>query len=104
MCGCENSEDIVVLVAWTSYSDNAEIRHGNTQAAVPAWGLTGPLLLAPMGITTHSFQEGARGCGCSQQMQGCHGIQIIPFLARAIKWGDFSLHIFIPFLSMFCSS
>lgn len=36
MCGCENSEDIVVLVAWTSYSDNAEIRLGNTQAAVPA--------------------------------------------------------------------
>lgn len=104
MCGCENSEDIVVLVAWTSYSDNAEIRLGNTQAAVPAWGLAGPLLLAPMGITTHSFQEGARGCGCSQQMQGCHWIQVTPFLARAMKWGDFNLHIFIPFLSMSYSS
>lgn len=33
MCGCENSEDTVVLVAWTSYSDNAETRSGNIQAA-----------------------------------------------------------------------
>lgn len=30
MCGYENSEDTVVLVAWTSYSDNADIRSGNT--------------------------------------------------------------------------